>query len=111
MELFREFEKDALRVLVTPRLGAVAVAAIERDAEFVSLEHSGCGYFLTVKHTSVPIDRVVCSEPIVSGHFDNTTCGCIVFMGNGELMLECYSFGVESIPTHVRDLRVIVSTT
>ena len=111
MELFREFEKEVLRLLVTPHLGVDAVNAIERDAALVSLEHSGCGYFLTVKHGSVPINRVVCDKPIVSGHFHNTTCGFIAFMENGELMLECYSFGNESIPTDVRDLRVVVSTT
>ena len=111
MGFFREFEKQVLRVLVTPVLGIDAVEAIERDATLVSLEHSGCGYFLTVTHPSVPPNRVVCSKPIVSGHFQNTKCGFIVFMGNEGLMLECFSFGNESIPTNVRDLDVVVSTT
>jgi hypothetical protein len=111
MGLFREFEKEVLRILVAPVLGIDAVETIERDATLVSLEHSGCGYFLTVTHRSVPTTRVVCDNPIVSGHFQNSRCGFVVFMGNEELMLECYSFGNESIPTDFRDSDVVVSTT
>jgi hypothetical protein len=111
MQLFRDFEKQVLRLLVTPQLGAEAVEAIERDAELVSYEHSGCGYFLTVRHSNIPTNRIVCSKPIVAGRVDDTACGFIAFIENGELMLECYSFGDDSIPEDVRDLNVVVSTT
>ncbi len=72
LELFREFEKQVLRILVMPRLGAEAVKSIEDEAAFVSYEHSGCGYFLTVRHHNVPKNRVVCDTPIVVGRVTNT---------------------------------------
>lgn len=110
-EFLREFEKQVLRVLVIPSLSAEVVKSIEDEAEFVSYEHSGCGYFLTVRHRNVPINRVVCDTPIVAGRVNNTDCGFIVFMEKGELMLECYSFGNQSLPKNIRDLNVAVSTT
>ncbi len=111
IESLREFEKQVLRVLVMPRLSAEVVKSIEDEAEFVSYEHSGCGYFLTVRHRNVPTNRVVCDTPIVSGRVNNTDCGFIVFMENGELMLECYGFGNQSLPKNIRDLNLAVSTT
>jgi hypothetical protein len=111
VELFREFEKEVLRILVIPHLGAEAVKSIEDEAEFVSYEHSGCGYFLTVRQRNVSRARVVCGKPIVAGRVDNTNCGFIAFMENGDLMLECYGFGDQSLPKDIRDLNVVVSTT
>ncbi len=111
LELFREFEKQVLRILVMPRLGAEAEKSIEDEAALVSYEHSGCGYFLTVRHHNVPKNRVVCDTPIVVGRVANTDCGFIAFMENGELMLECYCFGNQSLPKDIRYLNVVASTT
>ncbi len=58
----------------------------------------------------MPTNRVVCDTPIVAGRVNNTDCGFIVFMENGELMLECYGFGSQSLPKNIRDLNVAVST-
>lgn len=111
LEVFREFEKQVLRILLMPRLGAEAVKSIEDEGQLVSCEHSGCGYFLTVRHHNVPRNRIVCDTPIVVGRVANTDCGFIAFMENGELMLECYSFGNRSLPNDIRYLNVVVSTT
>jgi hypothetical protein len=48
MSHFRAFEAEALRLLGTATLGEAVVAAVCRDAELVSCNHSGSGYFLTV---------------------------------------------------------------
>jgi len=44
MTHFRAFEVKALRLLGNTTLGAVAVEAVCRDAEFVSYKYSGVGY-------------------------------------------------------------------
>jgi hypothetical protein len=111
MKLFREFEKQVLRLLVTPQLGADAVEAIERDAELVNFDHSGVGYFLTVSHPRITTGRVVCNKPMITGRFHSTLCGFIVFIENGELTLECYAFGDDTVPKDIRDLEIVVSVT
>jgi hypothetical protein len=85
IELFREFEKQVLRILVIPHLGAEAVKSIENEAELVSYEHSGCGYFLTVRHRNVSRTRVVCGKPIVAGRVDNANCGFMAAMSQNWL--------------------------
>ena len=67
MSVFRRFEAQILRVLVMPELGEPAVSSIERDAVFVNYEYSGCGYFLTVRHPDLPLERIVCDKPVVLG--------------------------------------------
>jgi hypothetical protein len=111
MGAFRSFETQVLRLLAIPRLGEQVVSSIERDAEFVDYDYSGCGYFLTVKHSALPLERIVCDEPLVCGLAQGISSGFIIFIENGELMLECYELGEPTIPANYRDLDVAVSVT
>jgi len=105
---FRVFESHVLRLLVAPKLGAETVEAIEREAELVSYDYSGAGYFLTVKHPSLPSERIVCDKPKVVGHSGNIQSGFVVFIENGELSLECHTWGEIDVPENFREQRVIV---
>lgn len=111
MGQFRPFEEEVLRLLASPIIGAKAVAEILVEAELVSYEYSGVGYFLTVRHSSLPVARTVISEPIVICRSGAVRGGHIVFVENGELMLECYSAGAEEIPETFREQHVVVSST
>jgi hypothetical protein len=111
MSAFRDFEQNIVRLLLAPHFGADTVDDIEQAAALVSYRHSGVGYFLTVRHPLVPVQRLVCSKPIVSGRSGAVECGFIAFIENGELMLECYSYGNESIPDDIRELNVAVRAT
>ncbi len=108
MSEFRVFESHVLHLLVAPKLGAEAVETLEREAELVSYDYSGVGYFLTVKHPSLPSERIVCDEPNVVGRSGNIQSGFIVFIENGELMLECYTWGEIVVPKNFREQHVIV---
>jgi hypothetical protein len=107
---FRDFETHVLRLLVTQKLGAETVEAIERNAELVSYEYSGVGYFLTVKHPSLPSERIVCDKPNVVGRSGNIESGFVVFIENGELMLECHTWGEIDVPENFREQHVVVET-
>ena len=110
MGIFRDFEIHVLHLLVAPKLGAETVEALERDAELVSYEYSGVGYFLTVKHPSLPSTRIVFHKPSVVGRAGNTQSGFVVFVENGELMLECHTWGEIDVPENFREQDVIVET-
>ena len=105
---FRVFESHVLRLLVAQTLGENAVEAIEREAELVSYKYSGVGYFLTVKHPSLPSERIVCSKPKVVGRSGNIQSGFVVFIENGELMLECHTWGEIDVPEDFREQHVFV---
>lgn len=105
---FCVFEGHVLRPLVVPTLGAETVEAIEREAELVSYDYSGVGYFLTVKHPSLPSERIVCSKPNVVGRSGNVQSGFLVFIENGELMLECHTCGDVDVPEDFREQHVVI---
>ena len=110
MTIFREFEIEALRLLLKPKLGETAVDILICEAEFVSYEYSGCGYFFSVKHPSLPNKRIICSEPSVIGRAGGVQSGFLVFIENGELMLECYTLSEVDVPENFRDGDVSIST-
>jgi hypothetical protein len=106
MSHFREFEVEALRLLCTATLGDIVVEAVCRDANFVSYDHSGVGYFLTVRHHLLPKARTVLSEPLVLGQVGKVVGSYLAFVQDNELMLE-YA-GTTDVPENVRDLPVQV---
>jgi hypothetical protein len=108
---FRRFETQVLRLLVVPKLNEQVVSSIEQNAEFVNYEYSGCGYFLTVRHPAIPLERIVCDKPFVSGLARGIRAGFLIFMENGQLMLECHELGEPTVPANYRDLDVAVSVT
>lgn len=109
MKPFHLFEEEILRLLTTPVLGATSVEIIVFSAELVNYEYSGVGYFVTVKHSVLPAAQIVISKPIVIGTVGKVQGGYLVFIKNGELMLECYSASPIEVPANFRDLRVHVS--
>jgi hypothetical protein len=106
MSHFRAFEVEALRLLGTATLGDAVVESVCRDAEFVSYNHSGVGYFLTVRHHLLPKARTVLSHPMVLGQVGEVVGSYLAFVQDNELMLE-YA-GTTDVPENVRDLPVQV---
>jgi hypothetical protein len=106
---FRRHELEVLRLLVTPVLGAEVVSTIARDSELVGIKHTGVGYFLTVRHASLPAKRLVCSEPVLTGRAGEVDSGFVVFVENGELTLECHSWGDDQIPESYREESVEIA--
>jgi hypothetical protein len=111
MSVFRPFECEVLRILAPSALSPEQIEAIIVSSELVSYEHSGVGYFLTVKHASLPEKRVVCDEPMVVGDAaGDVQCCFILFIENSELMLECVTVGQVDVPEGIRDMAVLVRT-
>jgi hypothetical protein len=108
LSTFTQYELRALQLLVTPRLGATVVDTIAREASLVSYDYTEVGYFLTVAHPSLPHERIVCDEPLLTGRVGDTEIGFIVFLESGELTFECYTFGLETVPDNIRELNVTI---
>ena len=106
--VFRDFEKVAIAKLCSHALSADDLDAILKHAEFVSLDHTSVGYFLTIRHDVLPQQRTVCSEPLLVGRGTNVDIGFVVFLENRELTLECHAWSAEALPRNIRDLPVSV---
>jgi hypothetical protein len=101
----RDYEKQVARVL----LGAAGIEALFEvlatvvDTEY---EYTGHGYFLTLKHPSLPAERLVLDTPMISGRAKGVEeVGFVAFLENHEFALECFSYG-DGIPEDFRDRNV-----
>ena len=110
MSVFKDFEAKAVRSLVGSILSQTQLDSLLETASLVSYEHTGVGYFLTVRHSTVKSGRVVCDRPLIVGKTGDIECGFIVFLEGGTLMLECHSWGDEAVPENFREQRVEIAT-
>lgn len=106
---FVSFEVDVLSRLTRDTLSPESLQAVLRHGIRVSFELSSAGYFLTVRHPSLPRARVVLHEPAVVGEAEGVSCGFLVFIQDGELCLECHSWGIASLPTDIRQRLLVIS--
>ena len=109
MSAFMPFEQQVVRTLLSPHMEADHVDAVLNAASVVSYEHTGVGYFLTVRHPTLPLERVVCSAPTVTGMSGGVNCGFVVFLEHGALTLECHAWGDASLPEDFRTQHVQVA--
>ncbi|WP_198289180.1 hypothetical protein [Methyloversatilis thermotolerans] len=110
MPAFREFEKEAIRLMAANVLSEEQLRyALEADRPS-SYNYTGSGYFLTVKHTSLPLEARTLSDPPVVGNVGEVQAGFVVFLGDQELTLECHTWGAIDVPEDFRDQPVVVST-
>src|SRR5438046_1379249 len=98
MSVLKDYERRVLDLLAPSALSPQQIEAITREGTFVRYHYSGSGYFLTLAHPSLPKERKVCSQPPVMGHADGIDCGFILFIENGELMIECHTWGAIDVP-------------
>jgi hypothetical protein len=104
----KPFELEAIRVLAAHSLTADALAALANPSASILYRYSGSGYFVTIRDPRLPTKRLTCSVPPLVGVADNIVSGFVVFVGDGQLMLECHSWGYINVPADFRDRDVIV---
>ena len=108
MGAFKEFEIEAIRLLTANVLSAETLSHVERASALDDYEYTGCGYFATLRHESLPRNRIVCHELKVVGESRGIRAGFIVFLENHELMLECHDWGKENVPADFREQNVSI---
>jgi hypothetical protein len=122
VSVFRYFELEALRLLLRHAVTPAQMSLIEGFAGAVDYDYTGWGYYLTISHPALPVERSIRDVPVVIGNYfdvDNscqTHCGFAAFLGGKELMLECYPLGagelgrIVPVPADIREQAVRIST-
>jgi hypothetical protein len=108
MSILREYEKTVVRLLASGVLSPPRLDAVIREGKLVEYDYTGCGYFLTIKHDDLPVERIVCDTPKLAGSADGIISGFVVFIEDGELTIECHSWGEVDVPEwfRARDVQV-----
>jgi len=104
----KEFEKNIINELLnTEELNGVFLSGALNNE---TTEFSGTGYFLTVKNSNFPKQRIVLDKPTINGMLGGVEVGYLVFVEDSELTLECYSYEKEVLPKH-RDMEFVRNAT
>jgi hypothetical protein len=111
MGLFKDYEVQVLTLLASNALSHDQMRAVLNEGKLVSYNYTGCGYFLTLSHPSLPEQRIVCSKPIVTGSAEGVPCGFVIFIQDREITLECHDLGPTHVPEDFRNKLVHVSAT
>jgi hypothetical protein len=110
MPALREFELRAIHLLAAGALTPQQFSLVASLPEAIRYDYTGSGYFLTVAHPSLPNHRMTLSSPAVIGQAGDIVCGFVVSLGDGELTLECHTWGAVLVPHDFRDRDVVLST-
>lgn len=103
MSILRDFEPEVLKLLAATAISPEQIEEVVREGTLVSYEYTGSGYFLTLSHANLPKERIVCDRPAIKGHADGMECGFVIFIENGELTLECHTWGSIDVSKDFRD--------
>lgn len=109
MNALRPFEIQAIRLMVKGFLNEDQLREVVSAQSLASYEYTSGGYFLSVKHPSLPEAVQTLSEPAVVGNAGDIQAGFVVFLGGGRLTLECHTWGAVDVPANFRELNVAVS--
>jgi hypothetical protein len=86
----KKFELDILFKLLS-HSGLEALYEILKESEPI-MESSGAGYFLFIRDSRLPSERIVLSEPLIAGKLGDLDVGFLAFIESSELMFECYTY-------------------
>lgn len=110
--MLKEYEIKVIRILLADVFLPEQIDEVLQNSEFVGYEYTGSGYFLSIKHFSLPINRIVCARPTVIGKTeDGIVCGFVIFIENRKLIIECHSWGEINLPEDFRDKNVEILVT
>ena len=106
---FRPFEREAIRLLAEDALSPSRLRALLEWQGACECEHTGVGYFLTVRDGALPEERAVLALPGLSACAGNHACGFVAFLGEHEFTLECQTWDGSELPADFREHAVKVS--
>ena len=108
LTILKSFEKSAINLLATDVLANRLIEKLCSDSTLVRPEFTGHGYFLTLRFSDLPVERLVLDSPTVNGKAGELLTGFIAFVENRELTLECFAYGDGTVPKDYRDLDITV---
>lgn len=108
IDSLKPFELEVLHLLTSNVFAPAAMQAIIKPADRILYTHSGCGYFLTLRDPRFPTERHVFSDPLLIATARDIVAGYLAFVENGELTLECHTWGVVDLPSEFREWNVVI---
>lgn len=107
----KQYERKVIELLCSGALDNSVLYKALNHPQRIEVHFTGAGYYLEISHSDLAESRIVCDSPLVLAVYQEIEISFIVFIENGVLCLECYSYGTQVIPEEIRCGSVqIVST-
>jgi hypothetical protein len=110
VKVFRQFEVEALRLLLQDAVTPTQMHFIEAFSGNAVYNYTGSGYYLTISDPVLPAESSTRHIPAVVGNSGPVQCGFIAYLGGNKLELECHTWGAVDVPPDFRDQLVRIST-
>lgn len=111
MTILKKHEEIVLDHLVADHFSPEVLNEIKNNGIDSNYETTENGYFFTIKHNKIPIERIVCDKPMLIGESNGIETGFVVFIENGEITIECHGWGDQDIPREYRNEKIKIRTT
>ncbi|WP_139163971.1 hypothetical protein [Desulfoluna spongiiphila] len=105
-----DYERNVIGLLCNEALPNSILYNALNHPKRIECKFTGAGYYLDIYHKDLPLDRIVCDKPIVTGKYQGIEVGFIIFIEKGTLCLECYNYGSKGVPPEIRHGIVEVAT-
>ena len=104
--ILKEAEKLIIRLMLKSVFTEQEISNILSKNSITNYQFTGIGYFLEFSNPLFPQDRVVLSEPDITGETADLQLGFVLFLENKILTLECHSLGGEQVPKDIRSRKI-----
>ena len=108
--MLTSYECIVLDIMLRKSFSVFEIALI-KTTHINGFEYTGAGYFVQIQHDCLPTSRRVISEPTIFGYGDGYMVGFVLFLEQGKLTIECYSYGEPNLPKTIRDLPLQIELT
>lgn len=102
-------EIKAMDMLVSGVISSNTMNSIKTNSTITDYYTTGHGYFLTIKDANLPIEHIVCHEPMIIGECNGIEATFLIFIEKYELTIECAGMGKIERPEDYRDWDIYVS--
>ncbi len=108
--ILTKYEIEVLNIMLKNKFDIQQLDLIIKSP-ITGYDYTGAGYFLEITNDIFSVQRNVISEPTLIGKADNFQVGFILFIENKKLVIECHSWGIENLPSTIRnqEIEILVS--
>jgi len=96
-------------MLMSDVISSNVMNSIKTNPAITDYYTTGHGYFLTITNSDLPIERIVCHEPMIIGECNGVESTFLIFIENHEITIECAGIGEIEPPEDYRDWDINVS--
>jgi len=107
MEL-KPHEIEIIDILASDVISSDAMNNMKINPTVTDYHTTGHGYFLTITNPDLPIERLVCDKPLITGECNGVLSTFLIFIEEHELTIECAGIGDVEPPEDYRNWSINV---